>query len=281
MFRGSIRIARRSSCLGRAVTSEPFQPQIKKAILMPNTSPIVLIHGLFGSQSAPEIIAAFGDTPVYAPDLIGYGENRDLRPEGWTLQDQADHVATFIKNLDTGPVHLAGHSVGGAVGALVAFQYPDLIESYTSVEGNFTLEDAFWSGEIAKKTQHEVDKIYESYEADPDEWISAAVKELTPFASQIAHQWLANQSARTIKHQASAVVSTTGKPAYLEQMQALMRSEKPVYLIAGANSAGGWDTPNWANELCSKRINVADLGHLMMVESPADYARAIKQCVVN
>ncbi|MEM9583307.1 MAG: alpha/beta hydrolase [Pseudomonadota bacterium] len=248
---------------------------------MSHATPIVLIHGLFGSQSAPEIIEAFGDTPIYAPDLIGYGANRNLRPEGWALQDQADHIATFIRNLDNGPIHLAGHSVGGAVSALVAFENPDLIASYTSVEGNFTLKDAFWSSEIAKKTQHEVDKIYESYEADPNGWISGAVKDLTPFASQVARQWLANQTARTIRHQAEAVVSATGKPAYLKKMQALMQSQIPVYLIAGANSARDWDTSNWANELCNKRINLTDLGHLMMVESPADYARAVKECVMN
>lgn len=246
---------------------------------MTQNNPIVLVHGLFGSQSAPEIIAAFGDVEVYAPDLIGYGENRDLQPDGWTLQDQAEHVATFIRDLDNGPVHLVGHSVGGAVGALVAFEFPELLASYTSIEGNFTLKDAFWSSEIAKKTQADVDEIYASYAAAPDEWMSGAVRELTPFASRIAHQWLANQSARTIKHQASAVVEATCKLSYLEHMQALMRSGMPIHLIAGAVSAEGWDTPDWAKELCTTRVHIAGLGHLMMVESPSEYAKTILECV--
>ncbi|WP_428942794.1 alpha/beta fold hydrolase [Xanthomonas oryzae] len=42
-------------------------------------------------------------------------------------------------------VHLVGHSVGGAVSALVCSLYPELVASFTSVEGNFTLKDAFWS----------------------------------------------------------------------------------------------------------------------------------------
>lgn len=248
---------------------------------MEANAPIVLIHGLFGNQSAPRILQAFGEVDIHAPDLIGYGTNRDVKPEGWSLQEQAEHVASFIECLKCGPVHLVGHSVGGAVGALLAFQAPHLVASYTSVEGNFTLEDAFWSGEISRKPQAEVDRIYAAYEADPDAWMSGAVKDITPFASEIARQWLANQTARTIKHQATAVVEATEIDQYLVNMRSLMTSQTPVYLIAGGLSVEGWNTPNWANALCNKRINIPAVGHLMMVESPEKYANAVLDCVFH
>jgi pimeloyl-ACP methyl ester carboxylesterase len=248
---------------------------------MEANAPIVIIHGLFGNQSAPRILQAFGDVDIHAPDLIGYGRNRDLKPDGWSLLEQAEHMASFVRGLNSGPVHLVGHSVGGAVGALVAFRMPDLVASYTSVEGNFTLEDAFWSGEISQKPQSEVDRIYASYEADPDAWMSGAVNDMTPFASEVAHDWLANQSARTVKHQATAVVQATKDRKYLVNMRALMKSHTPVCLIAGALSAEGWNTPRWANALCDKRINIRGVGHLMMVESPQTYADAVLDCVVH
>ena len=248
---------------------------------MEGNAPIVLIHGLFGNQSASRILQAFGEVDIHAPDLIGYGTNRDVKPEGWSLQEQAEHVASFVRGLKSGPVHLVGHSVGGAVGALLAFMAPHLVASYTSVEGNFTLEDAFWSGEISQKPQAEVDRIYAAYEADPDDWMSGAVQNMTPFASEVARQWLANQPARTIKHQATAVIEATEDDQYLFNMRTLMKSQTPVYLISGALSSEGWNTPNWANALCSKRINITGVGHLMMVESPETYADAVLNCIMH
>lgn len=244
-------------------------------------SPIVLVHGLFGSQTHHRIIEAFGDVDVHTPDLIGYGKLRDASPDGWTLEEQAEHLGNFIDGLDRGAVHVVGHSVGGAVGALVAFRFPHLVRSYTSVEGNFTLEDAFWSGEIARKSQAEVDQIYADYEADPEAWMAGAVTDMNPFACELAHQWLANQSARTIKNQATAVIAATKGNEYLADMYALMASQTPVYLIAGALSSEGWDTPHWASKLCNKRINISGVGHLMMVESPRDYADAVLDCVLQ
>jgi len=77
------------------------------------TTPVLLIHGLFGSLSDPALLLPYGSTPVLAPDLIGYGTRSHDAPAGWTLEDQADHVAAFVKERTREPVHVVGHSVGG------------------------------------------------------------------------------------------------------------------------------------------------------------------------
>jgi pimeloyl-ACP methyl ester carboxylesterase len=241
--------------------------------------PIVLVHGLFGSQSAPEILAEFGDAEVHAPDLIGYGSNAEDAPGAWRLEDQADHIAAYIRSMNRVPAHLVGHSVGGAVAALTASRHPTLAASYTSVEGNFTLKDAFWSSTIAQKEVVEVEAIVAGYQADPDGWISRTVADPSPLALRLAREWLDNQPAATIRMQAKAVVDATGRPDYLEAIRALMMSDLPVSLIAGARSAEGWDAPPWANALCDVRINIPGTGHLMMAEEPAAYACAVLACV--
>jgi pimeloyl-ACP methyl ester carboxylesterase len=241
--------------------------------------PILVVHGLFGSQSAPEIRMAFGDADIHAPDLIGYGGNDAHSGDAWRLEDQAEHVAAFIRRLNLGPVHLVGHSVGGAVAALTAIRHPALIASYTSVEGNFTLKDAFWSRSIAQKDFAEVEDIIAGYRADPDGWMSRSVAVMTPLASRIAREWLANQPAATIWMQARAVVDVTARADYIEAIHTLMASDLPVYLIAGARSADGWDVPHWGNAMCDMRINITGTGHLMMVEEPDAYARAVLTCV--
>jgi len=242
-------------------------------------TPIVLIHGLFGSLNAPEIVEAFGDCPVFAPDLIGYGDHRNKNTQDLSLEDQADHVAEYLRQEVGEKVSLAGHSVGGAVSALVAFRYPELVANYVSVEGNFTLKDAFWSSQIAAKPLAEVEAIVQEYLDDPDAWISGAGVQKNEFTSRLASDWLANQPVTTIRAQAKAVVDATGQSDYLDSLQRLMKSETSVYLIAGEYSADGWDTPAWANERCTMRINIPGVGHLMMAESPSKFAQSILTCL--
>ncbi|UXS00690.1 alpha/beta fold hydrolase [Agrobacterium tumefaciens] len=247
---------------------------------MPSLSePVVLIHGLFGNLNDPEILAPFDGIDVHTPDLIGYGRYRDEPIENLTLRDQADHVAGHIRNIGRPKVHLVGHSVGGAVSALVCQHYPDMIASFTSVEGNFTLKDAFWSGQIAQKPDAEAAEIIREYEADPAQWIAKAGVPVNDWTLSLAKGWLANQPATTIKAQARAVVAATGHDDYLSGLRATMESGLPVYLVAGARSASGWDVADWANDLCRMRVNIPRTGHLMMAENPALFASTILNCL--
>jgi len=45
---------------------------------------------------------------------------------------------------------LVAHSIGAVYAFELADARPDLVESVTSVEGNFSLHDAFWSRSIAE-----------------------------------------------------------------------------------------------------------------------------------
>ncbi|WP_196381748.1 alpha/beta fold hydrolase [Xanthomonas oryzae] len=196
-----------------------------------------------------------------------------------TLKDQAQHVAADIRRLTGKKVHLVGLSVGGAISALVCSLYPELVASFTSVEGNFTLKDAFWSGQIAKKPLTVVTASMDGYNADPDAWIAAAGVPITAWTSTLARRWLANQSASTIRAQAQAVVAATGADQYLTHMRHLLTSPTPMYLIAGERSSAGWDVPDWANAGCAMLINIPNAGHLMMAEDPARFAKAVLTCL--
>jgi len=90
------------------------------------TIPVLLIHGLFGSLSDPALLSCFGGTAMLAPDLLGYGAKRDEGPRPWTLEDQADHVAAFVRERTREPVHVVGHSIGGAVAVLLVHRHPAL-----------------------------------------------------------------------------------------------------------------------------------------------------------
>ncbi|TXH71531.1 MAG: alpha/beta fold hydrolase [Thiothrix sp.] len=240
--------------------------------------PIVLIHGLFGNLSEQKIITAFGNAAVYAPDLLGYGQFKQADLSSLTLADQANHIARFIETHQLGAVHLVGHSVGGAVAVLVASLYPHLAASLTSVEGNFTLKDAFWSGQLAKMPLAEVEEIISGYAKDPTAWITKAGVQPSAWATQLATCWLSNQPASTIKAQAKAVVEATEVASYLETVKQIIHNGLAVNLIAGARSVEGWDVPVWAYRLATMKLNLPNTGHLLMAEAPEQFAQVVLMC---
>ena len=240
------------------------------------TPRIVMVHGLFGHLRFEALKTAFDDYEINSPDLIGYGVHKKEDTSNLTLQDQADHVIQTIEQLSNEPVHIVGHSVGGAVAVLVAFKRPELLVSLTSVEGNFTIADAFWSQEISKKSDDEVEETINDYRRDPFSWIAGAIAKPSPLAERLAVDWLYNQPASTIKAQARAVVAATNDKFYLESVRSIIEIGLPVHLVAGQRSSSDWAVPEWINSRCTTRLNLPDTGHLMMVEKPKMFANALQ-----
>src|SRR5690606_27753036 len=68
-----------------------------------------------------------------AVDLPGFGFSE---PEGdfdFSLRQHADRVARYVRGLDTGPVHVLGNSMGGAIAILLSARWPELVRSVTLI----------------------------------------------------------------------------------------------------------------------------------------------------
>ncbi|SEB32998.1 Pimeloyl-ACP methyl ester carboxylesterase [Amycolatopsis tolypomycina] len=99
----------------------------------PDGVPAVYVHGLGGSSTNWTDLAALlapvaGGT---APDLPGFGYSEPEEGFDFTLQAHADVVVQHIGN--SGPVHLFGNSMGGAIALLVAAQKPELVKTLTLI----------------------------------------------------------------------------------------------------------------------------------------------------
>jgi len=117
---------------------------------MIHPEPIIFIHGLFQGLDAPSVARSLAPTPVLAPDLPGYGEDRHHDPGDISLGAAANAIHARMRSLGWDRAHLVGHSVGGAVAVVLADRYPGAVASIVSVEGNVTLKDAFWSQQLAR-----------------------------------------------------------------------------------------------------------------------------------
>ncbi|WP_323119900.1 alpha/beta fold hydrolase [Burkholderia alba] len=241
---------------------------------------ILLVHGLIGSFDDPALIAALQPATVVAPDLHGYGALADADPASITLAAQVEALREAI-DAAGGPADrwfVVGHSVGGAIAMQFAAKYPERVEALVSVEGNFTLDDAFWSQQLAAMPLAEVEARLQRDRADPAGWLAGAGVEPTApqLRSALAH--LAFQPAVTLQCMAASVVDTTCRPEYLANI-ARRLGTIPLHLLAGERSASGWHVPDWVRKQAASDRALPDCGHLMMMENPPLFAAALRDIV--
>jgi pimeloyl-ACP methyl ester carboxylesterase len=99
-------------------------------------APLVLIHGV-GMQSAawgPQTDYFSQSRRVIAIDIPGHGGSSAL-PVGSELPDYIDWLFAAITALDTGPINLAGHSMGALIAGGFAICHPDLTQRVAVLNG--------------------------------------------------------------------------------------------------------------------------------------------------
>ncbi len=98
--------------------------------------PMVLIHGgstagaNVWSRNIPGLATRFH---VFAMDRLGSGMAARPKDDKYDNPAQVAFITQFIQALKVGPVHLVGHSAGGAIAFYVAVEHPELVKTLTVV----------------------------------------------------------------------------------------------------------------------------------------------------
>lgn len=95
-------------------------------------APVILLHGFGGDHTVWRAVSVelAKHRGVLAFDLPGHGGSRSWQELGTAVVD-AKAVAAELDRRSLERVHLVGHSLGGAVAALVAMRVPERIASLT------------------------------------------------------------------------------------------------------------------------------------------------------
>ncbi|MBK1788948.1 alpha/beta fold hydrolase [Prauserella cavernicola] len=96
---------------------------------------VVYVHGLGGSSTnwtdLSALLAPHADG--VALDLPGFGFSEPGDGFTFSLSAHAEVVARFIERSATGPVHVVGNSMGGAIALLLAANRPELVRTLTLI----------------------------------------------------------------------------------------------------------------------------------------------------
>jgi len=235
--------------------------------------PVVFVHGLFGSFAEPAATRHLSPAEFSAPDLRGYGHETEVDV---SLEGQVAALRSHVESRHPEtPVHLVAHSIGAVYAFTLADESPDLVETVTTVEGNFTLADAFWSRSIAALDEDRARSEIEGRLRDPRAFLAGDGIEATDEHLAKAVDALAYQPWRTVWMSASAIVEATSQPEYQELLRRVFARHR-VHLVAGERSAGGWDVPGWAREAAASSTVIPGVGHMMMLENPDAVGRVLR-----
>ena len=120
---------------------------------LPGTAPpLVMLHGLGSSASSWYPRAAshprLRDHRCLLVDFLGYGYSDRPHSYNYSMESQAENVASLLDHLGLSQCIIIGHSMGGSIAILLADSRPDLASHLIVAEGNLDAGPGFVSGRI-------------------------------------------------------------------------------------------------------------------------------------
>lgn len=133
---------------------------------------MLLLHGFGGDLDnwLFNLDALAERNTVIALDLPGHGQS-DRKLAGKTLGELARFVAHFLDAVEVNSVHVAGHSMGGAIAAQLAIDHPSRVASVALI-GSAGLGDeintGYTEGFIAAQSRRDLRPVVEQLFANPE-----------------------------------------------------------------------------------------------------------------
>jgi pimeloyl-ACP methyl ester carboxylesterase len=204
-----------------------------------------------------------------ALDLPGHGRSAGV--EGLsTVHDYADFVAAFLDALEIKPAVILGHSMGGAIAMDLAIRHSARVEalilSCTAPKFNLTPE------RIEALRAITMGRAPQAFNAD-----GYAPKTVKENFDVVREGWM-----EQIKTDPRVRYTDILACSQVDLRDAIAKIDKPTLVLAGADDKGTTpaDAEFVAGKIRGAKLKiVADAGHYIPREQPAEYNAAIEQFV--
>lgn len=239
---------------------------------------LVLIHG-FGANKdnwtriAKELTDEFN---VYAIDLPGHGDSSKPLDIGYHFDDQVKNLADILAELNLGKVHMLGNSMGGAITALYAATYPDLIHSAVLFDpaGIYVYES-----ELMSLVENGENPLIPSKEGDFERLVNFAL-EKKPFApwpiyAVMEEKAIANEEVNKV------IFAAIRDSAYAATFRDTITNIKAPVLVIWGQEDRITDPRNadiFVQQIPdARKVLLEGVGHAPMVEVPEKSAKLFRE----
>jgi len=242
---------------------------------VPKDSPgdlVLFLHGLgcdhssFAGAWAEEGLEGYS---LLAPDLPGHGDSGAMKDFTYRLQDHAEIIHRLLEQLPFERLHIVGHSMGGAIGLMLAGHGDLPLASFISVEGNLLEHDCGMLSRRAAETPEELfvsdkfarllEKASQSKAADTYDWAKMAER----------------TDAHAFHRSAMSLVEWSDSGRLYEMFAAL---NVPKVYIYGEHSA---NTDVIAHLEGIHKIEIGDAGHFLTTDQSELFHETVARIIAN
>lgn len=254
---------------------------------------LVLLHGWMDVSASFQFLvdALQRDWDVYAPDWRGYGLTDWGKADCYWFPDYIADLDLLLEAIETTPVNLVGHSLGGNVAALYAGIRPARVAKLVNLEG-FGMQ-ATRAEQAPKRYARWLDELREPSQLRPYDDFAALASRLQAGNARLSRE-KAEFLARHWGREEGGKVLLRGDPAHkivnpvlyrYEEVRACWQQVSAPVLWVDADGSDtlkriGLDQAQHAERRAAfrnlKHATVEDAGHMLHHDQPAAVARLIE-----
>ena len=231
----------------------------------------MLVHGIASDRTVwREVLERIGGQRAIAYDRLGYGQREVPEPYGGTtVGEQADDLASLIRNRGAAPAILCGHGFGALACLDVMLRFPELTPGAVLIE-----PPMLWLSPTGPEVMSELREAVEQGAREGgaagavDAYLGEDAAVLGPDRTEAARN-----SARGFAADLGALASWSAGRRELRTI------EQPVAIVAGTRSpAVSFEVARALSALLPRAdMMELDCGHFAQVERPDEVAAAVRR----
>lgn len=240
---------------------------------------LVLVHG-FGANKENWLKLGQeleGEYNMVAPDLPGHGDSVQKPDLSYRIPKQAQRLVQMMERLGIDNAHLAGNSMGGAIVAVAAAEYPGRVTSLTLLNSAGIHEHP---SELDRHLAKGENPLVLDDPSEYEELVAFAMNEPPfvpwPISSVMAREAYDNRSINR------KIFQDMEADRELDFRRILTRIQAPTLVLWGSDDRiiDAANAPLVAKAIPDSRLEIIDgIAHMPMIEAPAKTAELMRALI--
>lgn len=257
----------------RGLAAAPFQSGRLSVVTRGSGPDVILIPGLTSPRDVwSGLVAAVPGYRYHLIQVAGFaGDVPGANASGPVLEPLAEEIARYIRAERMAGPAIVGHSMGGTLGMMLASRRPEQVGRLMVVD--ILPAPAGMFGATASSIRPFADTLLDALTS-------------TPGGQRLLQSFLGGGSAARAASDPDLVARATHELAVTDLTDSLARIQAPMTVVYATAPAGnGYDPAAtvrgyrsaYANAPRAKLVRIANSGHMIMYDQPAEFASAVRQ----